>query len=152
MGAIVLHNGHNGSWMDRGVRGYRVELYDAEGNEVHRFRDAFRGIEEGGPVKRHSLPALRPVGLLRVVVESYFDMGASLAEVSWDAPVPGQLGTPAADAAAAPPSDAGAADADAGEGANAGDPEDNESDADEAPTPPRSQTVPNPGEGTENRQ
>ena len=98
MGRVVLRNGHNAHWMDRGVRSYRVELYDAQDREVHRLRASFPAIEEDPTPKVHALPQdLPPIGRLRVVVESYFDLGASLAEVSWEPPGARQ----AADAGAA---------------------------------------------------
>ncbi|MEO0325047.1 MAG: hypothetical protein AAF447_18950 [Myxococcota bacterium] len=87
MGRITIHNGHNGHWMDRGVRGYRVELYDAQDREVHRLRASFPRIEEDPRPKVHVLPTeLPPIGRLRLVVESYFELGSSLAEVRWDPP------------------------------------------------------------------
>ena len=106
MRKVSLRNGHNAHWMDRGVRGYRLELYDARDREVHRLRASFAAIEENPQPRVHVLPrGLPPIGRLRVVVESYFELGASLAEVSWEpASSPARADSGAYDVA---PADAG---------------------------------------------
>ena len=79
---LLILNGHNGHYNDRAVKEFAVELY-AGNRLVRTLEDRFPRLDPR-PEWRVLPVNVNGVDRIRLVVRSFFGLGASLAELAWE--------------------------------------------------------------------